>query len=66
MNSMTTEDMAERFQLSGQDWLLYKSYPMNIAMLRGPIADPDGIDTQLPNIYIKPNSFHLWPLWVGI
>jgi propionate CoA-transferase len=34
--------MVERIRLAGQEWLYYKSFPINIAILRGTTADLDG------------------------
>ena len=42
LNTRTTEDMVERIRLAGREWLYYKSFPINIAVLRGTTADLDG------------------------
>lgn len=42
LNALTTEEMVERVLLAGRDWLLYKSFPIDIAILRGTTADLDG------------------------
>ncbi|HNX27670.1 MAG TPA: CoA-transferase, partial [Phycisphaerae bacterium] len=38
----TTEDLVEVIQFDGRDYLAYKTYPMQIAILRGTTADMDG------------------------
>lgn len=42
INSVTTEDLVERIQFDGKDYLAYKTFPINIALLRGTTADTDG------------------------
>ena len=42
MNSRTTEEMVQVTTIQGKEWLLYKSFPVHIAVLRGTTADEDG------------------------
>lgn len=42
INDITTEDLVELHHIGGEEWLFYKSFPINVAMLRGTTADPDG------------------------
>ncbi len=42
LNSKTTEPLVERITLSGRDWLFYKSFPINVGLIRATSADPYG------------------------
>jgi len=42
LNSITTEDMVEVIEIDGKEQLLYKSFPINIAFIRGSYADEAG------------------------
>lgn len=42
MNPMTTEDIVELVNLGGKEYLWYKSFPIDIAFLRGTTADTFG------------------------
>ena len=42
INARTTSDIVERIQFDGQDYLAYKTLPVNVAILRGTTADTDG------------------------
>ena len=42
INPITTEDLVERVQFDGKDYLAYKTFPINVAILRGTTADTDG------------------------
>lgn len=42
LNEATTEDLVERIDIAGETYLFYKAFPINIALLRGTTADPDG------------------------
>ena len=42
VNSRTTEEMVDILQIHGQDWLLYRAFPIDVVFLRGTTADPHG------------------------
>ncbi|MDR3631152.1 MAG: acyl CoA:acetate/3-ketoacid CoA transferase [Desulfocapsaceae bacterium] len=42
INEITTEDIVERISFDGKDYLAYKTFPINVALLRGTTADTDG------------------------
>lgn len=42
MNPRTTEDYVSPLTIGGKDWLLYRSFPIDVALLRGTTADEDG------------------------
>jgi propionate CoA-transferase len=42
MNEITTEDLVELLTVRGQEHLLFPSFPINVAFLRGTTADPEG------------------------
>jgi propionate CoA-transferase len=42
LNSRTTEDMVELVTLGGQECLFYKTFPINIGIIRATTGDPDG------------------------
>lgn len=42
MNARTTEDMVELIEMDGEEWLRYKAFPLDIALIRGTYADSDG------------------------
>lgn len=42
INEITTEDMVELIRFDDKDYLAYKTFPINVAILRGTTADTDG------------------------
>jgi acyl CoA:acetate/3-ketoacid CoA transferase len=42
MNRVTPPDLVEVIQLQGKEWLLYRSFPIDVAIIRGTTADTHG------------------------
>jgi propionate CoA-transferase len=42
LNDATEEDLIELVELQGIEYLFYKSFPVDVALLRGTIADEEG------------------------
>lgn len=42
MNEKTTEDIVKLIELDGEEWLYYKSFPINVGLIRGTVADENG------------------------
>ena len=42
INPLTTDDIVELITFDGQEYLAYKTFPINVAILRGTTADTDG------------------------
>jgi propionate CoA-transferase len=42
INSRTTEDLVRIMAIDGEEWLFYKTFPVNVALIRGTTADAEG------------------------
>jgi len=42
LNSISTRDLVRVMEIDGREWLFYESIPVDVAILRGTTADPDG------------------------
>jgi propionate CoA-transferase len=42
MNNITTEDIVKVVEFEGEEWLFYKSFPVDVALIRGTYADENG------------------------
>ncbi len=42
LNDRTTRDIVRRMEIDGEDYLFYKAFPINVGIIRGTTADPDG------------------------
>jgi propionate CoA-transferase len=42
LNSQTTDDLVRLMEIDGEEYLFYKAFPIDVAILRGTTADPDG------------------------
>lgn len=42
LNAITKDDLVELHEIHGEQWLFFKRIPINVALLRGTTADPDG------------------------
>ena len=42
MNSMTTEDIVRLIDIDDEEFLFFKAFPIQVALIRGTTADPDG------------------------
>jgi propionate CoA-transferase len=55
INEMTTEDIVELIHFDDQEYLAYKTMPINVAMLRGTTADTEGNITMEKEALILEN-----------
>ncbi|MDH3389169.1 MAG: acyl CoA:acetate/3-ketoacid CoA transferase, partial [Gammaproteobacteria bacterium] len=42
LNQRTTRDLVRLMEIDGEEFLFYKTFPIDVAFLRGTTADPDG------------------------
>ncbi|MEI7613944.1 MAG: acyl CoA:acetate/3-ketoacid CoA transferase [Betaproteobacteria bacterium] len=42
INSVTKKDLVELMPIDGKEYLFYKAFPINVGIIRGTTADPDG------------------------
>lgn len=42
VSARTTEDLVKLIEIEGEEWLLYKSFPVNVAVIRATTADEHG------------------------
>jgi len=42
VNSRTTHDLVRVMPIDGEDYLFYQAFPIDVALIRGTTADPDG------------------------
>lgn len=42
INARTTEDLVRVMEIDSEEWLFYKAFPINVALIRGTTADPAG------------------------
>lgn len=54
MNERTTQDIVRLMQVDGEDVLFFKAFPINVALIRGTTADPDGnITTERESLALE-------------
>ena len=41
-NAVTTDDLVEVVELAGREWLFYRAFPVDVAVIRGTTCDEDG------------------------
>ena len=42
LNDRTTQDLVRVMEIDGEEYLFYKAFPINVGIIRGTTADPDG------------------------
>jgi propionate CoA-transferase len=54
MNARTTEELVELHHVQGEEVLFYRSFPINVALIRGTTADPNGnISTERESLVLE-------------
>jgi propionate CoA-transferase len=53
LNRCCTQDLVEVVELAGREWIFYRSFPLNVAFIRGSTADEKGnISLELEPAYL--------------
>jgi len=55
LNASAQEDLVDVIEIGGKEWLWYKSFPVNVAIIRGSYGDADGnisLDQEAANVDI--------------
>src|SRR3712207_6066858 len=42
LNARSTDDLVTLMEIGGREWLFYEAFPVNVAVIRGTTADPEG------------------------
>ena len=53
INACTTEDLVSLIEIGGEDYLMYKTFPVNVGIIRGTTADLDGNVTMEKSITLE-------------
>lgn len=53
MSPSTKEDIVKVIELEGEEWLFYKTFPIQIALIRGTVADENG------NLTLEKEGLHM-------
>jgi propionate CoA-transferase len=54
INSKAKEDLVELIEFDGKEYLSYKTFPVNVAIIRGTTGDPDGnISMEKEALYLE-------------
>jgi len=53
MNDVTTEDLVKLIEIEGEEYLLYKTFPIDVALIRGTTCDENGNMTMEKEGYIN-------------
>ncbi|WP_017472552.1 acyl CoA:acetate/3-ketoacid CoA transferase [Amphibacillus jilinensis] len=53
MSPSTKEDIVKRIEIEGESWLFYKSFPIQVGLIRGTVADEKG------NLTLEKEGLHM-------